>query len=189
MDPAINLKTKEVLNQILTSRIRETMNKFMVRSGVAVIVSIGLIIFLAITTINRLNDPLYVANNLLLGIIAAFSLYSALYSWDKLQNNRYNQPLKEWLEYRINLLNKEHRGKLSKSYLYLLPVIYILTVLSIHVYYENQLFLEVLHNPESLIGMAVGTPIGLGVAYISVWKIRKYQLKNLKMLQDLHQCL
>ena len=114
------------------------------------------------------------------------SLYSGLFSLYKLQNNKYNQPLRNWLEVRINLLSKWLTGRFSRSYIFVIPFLYLLTVLSIHVYFENKSFVEVLNTEESIIGLIVGIPIGLFVSYYAVRKIRKYQLHNLEFLKDLY---
>ena len=53
-------------------------------------------------------------------------------------------------------------------------------------YYEYKPFLEVLKNQESMYGLLLGFIIGLFVAFYAVGKIRKYQLKNLEILKDLH---
>ena len=62
----------------------------------------------------------------------------------------------------------------------------ILTLLSSHVYFENKLFIEVLKIEESIFGLIVATPIGLFVSYFAVKRIRRYQLRNLEFLKDLH---
>jgi hypothetical protein len=105
------------------------------------------------------------------------------------QNNKYNQPLKDWLESRINLLSNWLTGRFSRLYLFLIPLLYVLTVLSIHVYFENKSFIEVLNTEESIIGLIVGAPIGLFVSYFGAKKNRNYQLKNLEFLKDLHSRL
>jgi uncharacterized membrane protein YraQ (UPF0718 family) len=98
----------------------------------------------------------------------------------------YNQPLKNWLEARINLLSKWLTGRFSKLYLFSIPLIYVLTIFSIHVYFENKLFIEVLSTEESVIGLIVGTAIGLLISYSLAKKIRQYQIHNLEFLKDLH---
>jgi hypothetical protein len=62
----------------------------------------------------------------------------------------------------------------------------VLIVLSIHVYFEHKLFLEVLKTEESLIALIVGAPIGIFVSYYAARKIRKYELSNLEFLEDLY---
>ena len=86
-------------------------------------------------------------------------------------------------------LSKWVTGKFSKLYILLIPFLYVLTVLSIHVYFENKPFIEVLKTEESIIGLIVGTPIGLFVSFFAVRKIRKYQLNNLEFLKDLYDRL
>jgi hypothetical protein len=182
----INQKSKDELNLLLTSKTKQTMHKFLVIMSISIVVSLGLILYLTITSLNRQNDLIYLINNGMLGIITLISLIAGLLSWYKLQNNRYNQPLKNWLEERINLLSKWLTGRLSKLYLFLIPFLYILIVLSIHVYFENKSFIEVINTEESIIGLIIGAPFGLFVSYVGARKIRKYQLNNLKFLKDLH---
>jgi hypothetical protein len=182
----IHQKSKNELNLLLTSKARQTVNKFLVIMGISIVVCTGLLIYLIITSLNRQNDLIYLINNATLGIVTILSLISGLLSWYKIQNNKYNQPLKNWLEERISLLSKWLTGKFSKLYLFLIPLLYVLTILSIHVYFEYKSFIEVMNTEESVIGLIVATPIGLFVSYFAVNKIRKYQLKNLDFLKDLH---
>lgn len=186
IDTEINQKTIDELKLLLASKSKQTINKFLVIMSISILICIGLLIFLAITSLNRQNDLIYLINNVTLGIITIISLISGLLLWYKIQNNKYNQPLKNWLESRINLLSKWLTGRLSKLYLFLIPLLYVLTVLSIHVYFENKSFIDVLNTEESIIGLIVGAPIGLFVSYFGARKIRKYQLNNLEFLKDLH---
>ena len=186
IDTEINQKSKDELNLLLTSKAKRTINKFLVVMSISILICTGLLIYLTITSLNRQNDLIYLINNATLGIVTIISLISGLLSWYKIQNNRYNQSLKNWLETRINLLSKWLTGKFSKLYLFLIPFLYVLTVLSIHVYLENKSFIEVLNTQESIIGLIVGAPIGLFVSYFGARKIRKYQLHNLEFLKDLH---
>jgi hypothetical protein len=162
------------------------MNKFLIILSISILSSTGLLIYLTITSLNRQNDLIYIINNSTLGIVTITSLVSGLLSWYKIQNHRYNQPLKPWMEERINYLSRWLTGQFSKLYIFLIPFIYILTVLSIHVYFENKLFIEVMKTEESVIGLIVATPIGLFVSYFAVRKIRKYQLINLEYFKDLY---
>jgi hypothetical protein len=186
IDTEINQKTINELNLLLTSKTKQTINKFLIIMSISILICVGLLIFLVITSLNRQNDLIYIINNLALGIVTTISLITGLLSWYKIQNNKYNQPLKNWLESRINLLSKWLNGKFSKLYLFLIPLLYVLTVLSIHVYFENKSFIDVLNTEESIIGLIVGAPIGLFVSYLGARKIRKYQLNNLEFLKDLH---
>lgn len=182
-------KSLAELNLLLTSKTRQTINKFRAIIGVSIFVCIGLLIFLTITSLNRPNDPVYLANNTILGVVTIVSLVSGLWSWHQLQNNSFHKPLKDWLETRIEQLSKWLTGRFSKLYLLLIPLLYLLIVFSIHVYFENKPFLEVIHTEESVVGMIVAAPIGLFVAYYGARKIRKYQLQQLDFLKDLHRRL
>jgi hypothetical protein len=185
-DLEIHQKSRDELNLLLTSVTRQTINKFLLILGFGILSALGLIVFLTVTSLNRHDDTIYLINNITLGIIAMISLVSGLMSWYKLQNKDYNQPLRDWLTVRINHLTKLVKGKSNRLYVFILPVIYALTILSIHVYFENKPFIEVLGTEESIISLIVGAPIGLIVSYIAVGKIRKQQTQNLEFLKDLH---
>lgn len=182
-------KSLAELNLLLTSKTRQTINKFRAILGISIFVCVGLLIWLTITSLNRSNDPVYLANNIVLGIITIVSLVSGFWSWYQLQNKSYHQPLKNWLEARIVQLSKWLTGRFSKLYLFLIPLLYLLIILSIHVYFEYKPFMEVLHTEESVVGMIVAAPIGLFVAYFGARRIRKFQLQQLDFLKDLHKRL
>ena len=189
IDSEINLKSKEELNLIFTTKTRKIINKFLFIFAIDIIVSVGLIVFLIITTLNRPGDIIYQVNNSLLCLFTIFSLFVSLLSLNKLQNNEFNIPLKDWLEQRITLLTRWLLGKYSKSYIILIPILLIMINLSIHVYYEYQPFMEVMKNGESIYGLIVSYPIGLLVSFYAINKIRKFELKNLEYLKELHQRL
>lgn len=182
-------KPVEELDLLLTSKVRTTMNKFLMIRIISVLVSMGLLVFLTVTTIKRLNDVMYVINNSILGLITGTALVLGLLSFKKLQNYKYDTSLKVWLENRIELFSRQLYGKLRFLYLLLVPVLFILINLSIHVYYEDKAMTEVLRNEESVTGLIVGTIIGLGVAFYGAIRIRKFQSVNLEFLKDLHKRL
>ena len=186
MDSEISLKTISELNQSLSTKTRKTMNKYLFILITDIVVCVGLMIFLIITAFNRVSDILYLVNNSALFAVTAVSLVVSLLTLKKLQNNRYNLPLKEWLEQRIKMLSGWLLGKYSKLYIVMIPFLLVMINLSIHVYYEFKPFTEVMKNQESMYGLLFGFIIGLFVAFYAVGKIRKYQLKNLEILKDLH---
>ena len=181
--------SKEELNLMLESKTKQTVNKYIVILGVSVAVSAGLLIYLLITSLNRQDDLFFLLNNALLGILTLGSLISGLWSWYKLQNNLYDLPLKFWLEERIEFLSRWLNRKSAKWSLFLIPVLYVLIVLSVHVYFEHRLFVEVLQTEESLVGLIVGAVVGLTVSFYVFRKIRKYPLDNLEFLRRLYQKL
>lgn len=186
IDNEINPKSKDELSLLLKSKAKQTLNKFIVILSTSILTSVGLIIFLIITALKRQDDLIYLINNALLGLLVIVSLISGVLSWYKIQNNKFSLPLKDWLSERISLLSKWLTGKFSRLYFFVIPILYVLTVLSIHVYFENKSFIEVLNTEESVIGLIVGAPIGLFVSFFAVRKIRRYQLQNLNFLKDLY---
>jgi hypothetical protein len=186
IDSKISPKSKDELNQLLTLKTRKTMNKFFYILGADITVCVGLIVFLIITALNRQGDIIYQANNTLLCLITLISLLVSLFSWKKLQNNKYNLSLKDWLEQRIKLLSSWLSGRYSRLYIVFIPVLLVMINLSIHVYYEYKPFIEVMRNEESIFGLIIGFVIGLLVSYYAINKIRRYQLKNLEFLKELH---
>lgn len=184
IDSEINLKTIGELDQSLSAKTRKTINKFLFIIGIDIIVCIGLIIFLIITSLNRQDDLPYQINNSILCIITFISLVVSLLSWNKLQNNTQNLSLKDWLEHRIKLLSGWLTDKYSRLYIVLIPILLIMINMSIHVYYEHKPFIEVIKNEESIFGLIIGFLIGLFVAWFVVNKIRRYQIKNLEFLKE-----
>jgi len=189
IDSEINLKSKEELNLIFTTKTRKIINKFLFIFAIDIIVSVGLIVFLIITTLNRPGDIIYQVNNSLLCLFTIFSLFVSLLSLNKLQNNEFNIPLKDWLEQRITLLTRWLLGKYSKAYIVLIPILLIMINLSIHVYYEYKPFMEVMKDGESIYGLIIGYPIGLFISFYGIGKIRRYELKNLEYLKEMHERL
>jgi len=189
VDSEFSLKSTSELNQILSVKIRKTINKFLVILSIDVIVCIGLIVFLVITALNRRDDILYQVNNCVLGAITLTSLIVSLLSWKKIQNNKYNLSVKDWLEERIILLSGWLLGKYSKLYIAIIPILLVLINLSIHVYYEYKLFITVMKDGESIYGLIIGFLVGLAVSLYTIDKIRKYQIKNLEYLKTLYSSL
>ena len=189
IDSEIGLKTTEELNQLLTIKTRKTINKFLFIFSIDVIVCVGLIVFLILTVLNRRSDIIYLINNSILCLVTLTALIISLLSINKLQNNKYNLSLKDWLEQRIELLSRWLLGKYSKFYIVLIPLLLVMINLSIHVYFEYRPFLEVMKNGESIYGLAIGFLIGLFVSYFVISKIRKYQIKNLEFLKGLYNHL
>lgn len=186
IDNEINPKSKDELSLLLKSKVKQTLNKFIVILSTSILTSVGLIIFLLITAMRRQDDLIYLINNAVLGLLVIVSLISGALSWYKIRNNKFSLSLKDWLNERISLLSKWLTGRFSKLYLFIIPILYVLTVLSIHVYFENKSFIEVLNTEESIIGLIVAAPIGLFASFFTVRKIRRYQIQNLNFLKDLY---
>jgi hypothetical protein len=189
IDSEIEHKTINEINQSLADRIRQTFNKFLAFLIIDIIVCVGVIIFLIITALNRPDDPIYLINNGIICLITIVSLVVSVVEWIRLQKNKYNLPLKEWVEDRIRLLTRWLLGKNNRIYIIILPFLLLMMNMSIHVYYEYKTFIEVLKDKESISGLIVGFVVGLAVSLIAVKKIRGYQIKNLESLEQLHALL
>jgi hypothetical protein len=186
IDSEIKHKTIGELNQSLSAKTRKTINKFLIFLVIDILVSVGLIIFLIITALNRQGDTLYQLNNVALTLITFLSLIISILFLNRLQNNKFNLPLKDWMEQRIRLLSTWLLGKYSKLYIVLLPILLVMINISIHVYYEYKPLIEVMKNEESVIGLIVGFIVGLFVSFYTINKIRRYQIKNLGFLKELY---
>jgi hypothetical protein len=185
----IKLYSPVELKTLLNSKIDKTINSFLGISVAGIIVSCGFIIFLSITALNHRGDLIYQVNNMLLILITITSLISSILSLKALQKNKNNLPVKDWLEKRIDFLNKGLKGQSGKLYIFLIPVLMIMMTISIHVYYEYKPFMEVMKNEKSLYGMFFGFFVGLWVAFYAVRKIRKYQKQKLTYLKHLYAVL
>lgn len=186
IDSEIDFKTVDELNQSLSVKSRKIVNKVLIIFSIDIVVCVGVITFLIITALNRQGDIIYQVNNSILCLITLISLLVSLFSWRKLQYNKFNLSLKDWLEERIKMLSGWLLGRYSRLYVVLIPVLLVMINLSIHVYYENKLFIEAMKNEESIYGLIIGFLIGLFVSFMAINKIRKYQLKNLEYLKALH---
>lgn len=186
IDPVIPSKSEKELNQLLDKKIRKTINKYVFTIVLSTTSCIGVIAFIIIATLDRQGDLIYQTNNFVLGLVTIILFFSILLSWHRLIKNKYDMPLKKWLETRIDLLSKWLTGKNNKLSLFLIPVFYILLLLSIHVYFENKLFTDVFKTEDSVVGLIIAIPVGLFVSYFVARKIRKYHLHILEHLRELY---
>lgn len=193
VDSDMKRKSKDELNLLLTSKAKQVFNEFLIVDLTAIPVCIGLMGWLVVTTANRLDDKLYVVNNILLGAIALFALIYIIREWHRFKRSKMDKPVKEWLETEINQLSKWLTGKYRRVNYYLLPILYVLSVLSIHVYYSGLYFIDVFRSDkfihEDMWGLIIFTPIIFAGLYYSLIKLRKHQMKKLQFLKDLHERL
>ena len=178
-------RSKEELQLLLRSKARHTMNRFVTETLISILISAGLFVYLIITSVNRADDMYYLTINIILLVITLISLVSGYLSWKTLRGSPSDQPLKGWLEQRTSVLTKWLYGRYCKLYLYLIPPLFILILLSIHVYFEYKPFLEVINNAESVTGLLVALPIGLFVSFFTSGRIRRHRKQQLEFLLDL----
>lgn len=189
IDSEMESKSREELDKLLDRKARKTVNKFISIIAVDILAAFGLIVFLLITALNRSGDTLYLVNNSILGVTTMISLVFSLLSWNKLRNRKADMSLKTWLDGRIRMINKWLFGKYSRLYVVVIPILLVMILMSIHVYYEYKPFTEVMRNEESIAGLIVGFLIGLFVAFFSVGKIRRYQKSQLEYLRKVRSAL
>jgi hypothetical protein len=186
----INQKSKDELNLLLTSKAKQVFAEFLILNITAFPICMGVMVWLIVSTVNRLDDILYVANNILLGTIILFALFYVIRDLYRFKLNKMDKPVKEWLEIEINLLSKWLVGKYSRIDFYLIPILYILTFLSIHVYYSGLYFIEVFRSykfiQEDMWGIIIFTPMLFVGLFYSLIKLRKHQMKKFQFLKDLH---
>jgi len=193
VDGEINQKSSDELNVLLTSKARQALHKFVVINAVSILVCIAVIVWLAITSFNRKDDVLYLVNNAILGATVFLSLYHGLTVWYKLRNKKCEKSLKTWFEIRINVISKWLTGKFHNIEFCLFPLLYILTFLSIHVYYSGLDFMKLFQSEkflnEDIWGIVIFTPIILALGFHFMIKTRKYYLQKLEFLKDLYSRL
>ena len=193
VDGEINQKSGDELNLLLISKARQALHKFMVINAVSILVCIAVIVWLVITSFNRQYDVLYLLNNAILGATVFLSLSHGLTLWSKFRNKKCDKSLKTWFEIRIGILSKWLTGRFQNIEFYLFPLLYILTLLSIHVYYSGLDFMELFQSEkflnEDIWGIIIFTPIILTLGFHYMIKTRKYYLQKLEFLKDLHRRL
>lgn len=191
IDTKINQKSKDELNLLLNSKARQVFTEFLIIDIIAIPVCIGLMVWLIITTANRWDDKLYVVNNILLGTLVLFALIYIIKGWFRFKRSKMDKPVKEWLGIEINHLSKWLIGKYRRIDFYLIPILYILSVLSIHVYYSDLHFIEVFRSDkfinEDMWGLIIFTPIVIAGIYYGLLKLRKHQMKKFQFLNDLYE--
>lgn len=183
IDSNITPNSKEELDKFLLSKTKSTMNRYLYFIGASGIISAVFLIFLIVTMINRWDDIYYRSINLILVSYTVFSIVSAVKSFTVLNYNNANAPLKDWLKQRIEMLSK---WLASRIVFYILPIICMLIILSIHVYYEHKPFVDVIRTEESIFGLIFGLIIGITVAYLGLKQIRNQQRNSLEYLKELY---
>ena len=122
IDSELDYKSQDEFNQLINSKVKKTINKYIFHFVFSAVTSLGFIAFLIFTMINRWDDLLYRLNNLILGCYTLLALISSIWSIYNLENNRTNLPLKEWLKYKIEILSK---WIFNKTVYYFLPFIFV----------------------------------------------------------------
>lgn len=182
IDSEIQPETNEELNIKLKRKSKEIIKRFLLSAGVSSVISAGVIVFLIVSTVDRWEDIYYRTINFVLGLIILISFGSAIKAFLFLLKSPTNTSLKKGLTIRKEKISEWLNSKLPY---FIFPVICMLLMLSIHVYFEKNLFTEVITTEESFFGLITGLTVGLTVAYFTMKKIRESQLSHLKHLDEL----
>ncbi len=179
--------TRGELSDILNRKVKGIKRRFYTVLGISSAVSVVVITLLVKASVDRSSDVLYVWNNVLLGLITLISLVSALYSWYRLGQSRYATSIKESVERDIEMIRTSLYGKFRYAHWIVIPLIYVLLLLSINVYFDGRTFIEVMRSGEAVTALISGLIVGLPVSYFVESRIRKYHKSNLKRLEVLYE--
>lgn len=180
IDKQIQPFSKEELDTMLLLKVKARIRKFYPLKSSVIVIAI-VILFLTKISFDRLNDILLVINNLVLILSGGLGVCLSMYSYNKMLEYDTDQPLKEWLEYRIKALKKASK---FKPVLYVLfPLFVVLSGIATTSLFDNLSFHEIISS-SSFISKSISYIIGsLFAAYIlNKYSDRKY--KNI--LEDLN---
>jgi membrane protein DedA with SNARE-associated domain len=181
--------TKDELKSILGAKIQKSMNRFILITSVAALTSAGVLVFLLITGMERKSDPLYVINNLTLGILTITSLILSLVSWYRLGKADYSFSMSEMIRRKRDMISRSLYSPYRKVKVLVIPLLFVLTVMAINVFYSGMTYAEVLNSEESLAALIAGVVVGLPVSFYVERKLYKQQLSYLNELKDLYRQL
>lgn len=183
IDNKVSNYTKDELNEILLAKARTSIRKFYPLDTLPFI-AVAFLLYLVLSAVSRLHDPLFVTGNTILAVSMIATYIFKIISFSKMNRYAPDQPLKAWLKYRIDVLEK---SSYSLSNQFVPPVVFILTLISVNVYIANKPYLEFLLSPEFFTALLVGTFVGVPVAYLIARKNRNNRIKNLYNLRKLYQ--
>ena len=155
---------------------------------VSVILCIGLLIYLIITTILRSRDSLFVILNTIIILIVIPLAISSFYTFQQLYSNSMgNGNIKEWLEVRIVHIERLVRRSRWQS---VFVVIFVgLLELSIHTFFRNTNISAILADEESRWGLLAGFCTGSISALIVAKALTKHFKNNLSRLSSILKSL
>jgi hypothetical protein len=179
-----NTKNKKELDDILRAKVKAIFNEDQYFIAFSFAIGIGFMLFLAAVTILRRDDIYLVINNVLLALLVIYFQIMKIRKFYQLNNYQPNLSVKEWLKHRIDILSKY---LYDNTVYFILPVGFILALFSVDVFMASKPFIEVIRDEKLIVGMFAGFVIGLNIAFISVKRIRKRQLGNLKDLENLYE--
>lgn len=179
VDSKIKPYSNTELNEIVIRSARKSMKAIQL-GGISQLIVIGVIIYLILVLVLRDNSIemklLDLAGLLILFVCAVLWKHSDY----KMNKFKYDTPIKEWLEYRINELNKTIYRR--KKYNILIMCMAFILGFSFHVI--HQIILKKPFNPILSGVVFVGLIIYLAII---AYSLNKKQLKTLDELKEIYK--
>lgn len=169
IDKQVQCFSKEELDNMLQLKAKNKIQNFYSIKSTLIILGV-IILFLAKTTFDHLGDALLVINNLLLLLCAVWGICVAIYYYNRMMNFEAEQPLKKWLEYRINILNKN--SKYLYSYYFTFPVFILLANIAVTAFFDNLSFSEIVSSANFISKSIRDVIVSIVIAHF----LRKYML-------------
>ncbi|MBE9510561.1 MAG: hypothetical protein IMY71_06765 [Bacteroidetes bacterium] len=175
--------SKEEIGKLFNQKSRTIMRKFILWFIISIILSIGLLLYLVITSVLRFDDLNFVFVNLLLIILTIFFLTEYLKGYYKLNSIKIaNGNLKKMIQQKIRLIKRYLIGTKLSS-LIIIPFV-ILLMISIYVFFEKEDMIKVLVTDDAIWGLIFGGIVAIIIKWWVRKKMRKYFESNLTRLEN-----
>ena len=179
--------SKEEIEKLFKQKSRTIMRKFILWFIISIILSIGLLLYLGITSVLRFDDLYFVFVNLLLIILTAYFLIEYLKGYYKLNSIKIaNGNLKEMIQQKVSLIKRYLIGTKLSS-LIIIPFV-ILLMISIYVFFEKEDMIKVLVMDDAIWGLIFGGIVAIIIKWWVRKKMRKYYESNLtRLIENLEE--
>ncbi|MCK4695289.1 MAG: hypothetical protein KAT74_05990 [Candidatus Cloacimonetes bacterium] len=163
------------------------MGKFILWFIISIILSIGLLLYLVITSVLRFDDLNFVFVNLLLIILTIFFLTEYLKGYYKLNSIKIaDGNLREMIQQKIKLIKRYLIGTKLSS-LIIIPFV-ILLMISIYVFFEKEDMIKVLVMDDAIWGLIFGGIVAIIIKWWARKKMKKYYELNLtRLIENLEE--
>ncbi len=179
--------SKEEINVLFKQKNKTIMRRFILWFIISIILSIGLLLYLVITSVIRFDDLNFVFVNLLLIILTIFFLTEYLRGYYKLNSIKIaDGNLREMIQQKIRLIKRYLIGTKLSS-LIIIPFI-ILLMISIYVFFEKEDMIKVLVIDDTIWGLIFGGIVAIIIKWLVRKKMRKYYESNLtRLIENLEE--
>jgi len=181
-DSSIKINYQEI-NKILIQKNKKIMKKIQLNLALSIVLSLGMITYLVITSISRFSDYYLLTINSILFVMTLAFLISYLRYFKNIQGfDTTKGNLKETMKDKIHVLRNS-----TKRFKYGFVVVgfyFALLIISIHVFFENQFFITVFDETESIWGLLFGVLIGAIVTFTVFRKYLKYYGENILRMEE-----